>query len=470
MINDRILKRNINEKKRHSYRFTCAMILVCIEVLIFYFVWTVFYNPYLRHPYVYRGNLFMLFAYGVLILLFGTVYGGMKLGYYRAFSIFMSSAVSACVANFTVYIAVIIPAATWYLSPVPAVIYMSLMDLLVILVWSLVSNRIFGLLFPPQRLLLISGNAADDITAKFESRRDRYDIIKRIDVYNTKLDFDEICEEILNYDGVIIGDVSSEERNDYLKFCYSNMVRTYTLPKLSDVILKSGETLHIFDSPLYLNRNHGLHSSSTLVKRIFDIVSSLIAIVLLSPLLIITAAAIKLEDGGPVFFRQDRCTIGGRVFSIIKFRSMVVDAEKFGEVIPCAEKDPRITKVGKIIRATRIDELPQLFNILFGDMSVVGPRPERVEHVKKYTEDIPEFSYRMLVKGGLTGYAQVYGKYNTTAYDKLKLDLMYIQNYSFMLDMEIIFKTIQVIFMKESTEGFSAEAADRLRGEDGENT
>lgn len=133
---------------------------------------------------------------------------------------------------------------------------------------------------------------------------------------------------------------------------------------------------------------------------------------------------------------------------------MIVDAEKPGMVIPAKDRDPRITPVGRIIRATRIDELPQLINVLKGEMSIVGPRPERIEHVAKYSEEIPEFSYRLKVKGGLTGYAQVMGKYNTTAYDKLKLDLMYIENYSIALDIKLLLMTIKIVFSKESTEGF----------------
>jgi lipopolysaccharide/colanic/teichoic acid biosynthesis glycosyltransferase len=163
----------------------------------------------------------------------------------------------------------------------------------------------------------------------------------------------------------------------------------------------------------------------------------------------IIAIAIKIDDGGPVFFRQDRVTMNGKVFSILKFRSMIVDAEKNGAVIPAIDNDPRITKVGKIIRKIRVDELPQIFNIIKGEMSIVGPRPERVEHVEKYKKEIPEFKYREKVKAGLTGVAQVYGKYNTSAYDKLKLDLMYIQNYRILLDIEIIFQTIKILFEKE---------------------
>ena len=166
------------------------------------------------------------------------------------------------------------------------------------------------------------------------------------------------------------------------------------------------------------------------------------------------AIAIKAEDRGPVFYRQKRVTKDGKTFDILKFRSMIVDAESDGKPHPATDNDDRITKVGKVIRAMRIDELPQIFNILKGDMSIVGPRPERVEHCEKYGAEIPEFEFRNKVKGGLTGFAQIYGKYNTSALDKLRLDLMYIENYSLLLDIKLILMTIRIMFKKESTEGF----------------
>lgn len=227
------------------------------------------------------------------------------------------------------------------------------------------------------------------------------------------------------------------------------------MPKISDIIIRSAESLHMFDTPLLLSRNTGLNIEQRVLKRIMDIVCSILALLVTSPIMLITALAIKLYDRGPVFFGQNRCTENGKVFMIYKFRSMIVDAEKDGRPIPATERDPRITPIGQIIRTLRIDELPQFINILKGDMSLVGPRPERIEHVEKYTEAIPEFEYRMKVKGGLTGYAQVYGKYNTTAYDKLKMDLMYIENYSILLDIEILFQTVKILLMRESTEGFS---------------
>ena len=212
----------------------------------------------------------------------------------------------------------------------------------------------------------------------------------------------------------------------------------------------------MFDTPLLLVKGRGLTLGQRFMKRTFDIILCLIAMIPGAPIMLITALLIKIEDGGPVFFKQKRVTRYGREFEILKFRSMIVDAEKGGYNLSMRAngKDPRITKVGRVIRACRVDEIPQLLNILKGDMSIVGPRPERVENVEVYTKDIPEFDFRHKVKGGLTGFAQIYGKYNTSAYDKLRLDLMYIENYSLFLDIKLMFMTLQILVRPESTEGF----------------
>ena len=174
--------------------------------------------------------------------------------------------------------------------------------------------------------------------------------------------------------------------------------------------------------------------------------------------MLVTAIAIKAYDGGPVLYSQKRLTTGGRVFKVYKFRSMIVDAEKKSGATLAKKNDSRITPIGKFIRKVRIDELPQLINILKGDMSFVGPRPERPEIAQKYEKTMSEFKYRLKVKAGLTGYAQVMGKYNTTPYDKLKLDLMYIEHQSLMLDLRIFFMTVKTCFIPEATEGVKDSA------------
>ena len=188
------------------------------------------------------------------------------------------------------------------------------------------------------------------------------------------------------------------------------------------------------------------------MKRLLDIVVSILLTVILSPVLLLIAVLVKCYDGGPVFYRQDRLTKDGKVFQIIKFRSMSVDSEKNGARL-AAKGDRRVTPVGRVIRKIHFDELPQLFNIIKGEMSIVGPRPERPEIAAQYEKEIPEFTYRLKMKAGLTGYAQVYGKYNTKPYDKLKLDLTYIENYSLWLDFQLVAATVKVIFQKENTEG-----------------
>ena len=217
-------------------------------------------------------------------------------------------------------------------------------------------------------------------------------------------------------------------------------------------MIMSSEKMHMFDTPLLLFRNRGLTVEQQVIKRVFDIVVSFLMLAGLSPLLALIALLVKCYDGGPVLYSQERLTKNGKVFRILKFRSMRVDSEKAGARLAMKDDD-RITPVGKILRNIHFDELPQLINILRGDMSIVGPRPERPEIAAEYTKEIPEFPFRLKVQAGLTGYAQVYGKYNTTPYDKLKLDLTYIENYSFFMDLQLIATTVKILFQKENTEG-----------------
>ena len=238
------------------------------------------------------------------------------------------------------------------------------------------------------------------------------------------------------------------------------------MPKIPDVLVKGSDQLHLFDTPILLVREYALTVEQRLAKRLIDVICALILVVITSPVMLITAICIKCYDGGPVLYRQVRCTIGGREFKIMKFRSMRVDAEKDGVARLAARNDSRITPVGKFIRAVRIDELPQLFNILAGDMSFIGPRPERPEIIRQYVEDMPEFVYRMKVKAGLAGYAQVYGKYNTTPYDKLKLDLSYIENYSVWLDIKLMLLTLKILVKAESTEGVDSTQVTAMKQEE----
>ena len=298
---------------------------------------------------------------------------------------------------------------------------------------------------------MVYGDYDNNLKEKIDKRNDKYKIADEIYIGENEA---AIKEKILNYDAVVLNDIPTEKRKNLLKYCFEQDIRVYFVPKISDMFVKGADELKLFDTPVFLCRNIQLSFEQKLVKRIMDIALAMVLLILTSPIMLITLAAIKIEDGGTALYRQKRCTTNGKVFDVMKFRSMRMDAEKIGGVQLAKENDSRITNVGKFIRKTRIDELPQLINILRGDMSFVGPRPERPELVEENCKTVPEFSYRMKVKAGLTGYAQVYGKYNTTFLDKLKMDLLYIEKYSIWLDIQIIFMTVKVVFMKESTEGF----------------
>ena len=294
---------------------------------------------------------------------------------------------------------------------------------------------------------------------KMSMRQDKYHICSSI---SCDEDIEKIKEQILRYEAVIISDVPSVMRNKLLKFTLDKSIRAYITPKLSDIIIRGSEDFNLFDTPLLLNRNEGLSFEQRFIKRCFDLIMGIVALLVLSPFMLIAALAVKLYDRGPVFYRQERLAIGGKSFCVFKSSRMVVDAEKHGAQL-AGKNDDRITPVGRFLRRIRFDELPQLLNIIKGDMSFVGPRPERPQFCKKYEKTMPEFRYRLKVKAGLTGYAQVMGKYNTTPYDKLKLDLMYIENQSFLMDLKIILMTIKIVFVPDATEGITGDQVETRR-------
>ena len=255
-------------------------------------------------------------------------------------------------------------------------------------------------------------------------------------------------------EAVFLSGIHSHERNRILKYCVEKDIRAYVIPRIGDVLMSGAKRMHMFHLPILRVERYAPSPEYLFFKRFFDILLSLAALVLLSPVMLVTALAIRLTDGGPVFYRQCRLTRNGKKFNVLKFRSMRVDAERDGIArLSTGDKDPRITPVGGVIRKCRIDELPQLFNILGGSMSLVGPRPERPEIASQYEAQMPEFRLRLQAKAGLTGYAQVYGKYNTTPYDKLQMDLMYIANPGFKEDLRILLATVKVLFLPESTQG-----------------
>lgn len=463
------LSANTNEynlRRMESFKrlINIALSALCLalETGIFAYHWLVHFQysvvESLRN-FGYKGHIVEIAFYGLILLFLSVMYGGMRLGYLRNSELIFSQLFATILALMFIYVELSIMAHQPF---VPKVFVMMLVEQTVtVIIYTNIANKIYRSIFPPRKLLLIHGERPiEDIYNKFESRRDKYSIEKTLCI---REGMERIRQEILHswekgeINAVVVWDVSTSERNQILKFCYARSIRIYSMPKITDVILAGAEMLHIFDSPLLLTREYSLSMEQRFIKRTIDIVCSLALLVITSPIMLITAIAVKLYDGGPVLYKQIRCTRNQKEFSIMKFRSMKIDAEKDGQARLAQKNDSRITPVGKIIRKCRIDELPQLVNILVGDMSFIGPRPERPEIIKQYVEIMPEFEYRTKVKAGLAGFAQVYGKYNTTPYDKLKLDLIYIENYSVWLDLKLMLLTLKVLFWPDSTEGVESD-------------
>lgn len=456
-------------KRLESLKRVCVLWLsfvgLLLETAVYAYIWFEDYYPIVNRfnlglKFYFKGHVLIIAIYFVLLFFFCSTYGGMKVGYLKPGDVFLSQLVSLLIVNVITYFQISLMSNR--LVPVQYFVMGLLGQILIAGSWTALCNRVYRKVFPPRELLLIHGHRSiEDILRKFESRKDKYKITKCINISEGLW---KVQEEIdSGFRAVVLWDISTADRNKLLKYCYGRSIRVYMMPKIPDVLMAGADQLHLFDTPIFLTREYALRVEQRMAKRCIDFVSALLLTIITSPIMLITAVCIKCYDGGPVFYKQVRCTCGGKEFKIIKFRSMRVDAEKDGVARLAAKDDDRITPIGKFIRMVRIDELPQLFNILSGDMSFIGPRPERPEIIAQYVEKMPEFVFRMKVKAGLAGYAQVYGKYNTTPYDKLKLDLSYIENYSLWLDLKLMLLTLKILIKPESTEGVDASQTTAMK-------
>lgn len=452
---------------RYLYREICAFVMISMALAMFLFVWLDYVASNNHTGYLLGyGNIAMASLLYILIFAVnGKFLHAFKIGVERKTKQIASIILTACFTDFIeIFVSITILNNFRYVFDFAwRYVLLAIAQSIILGVVVIIMVDLYRRWVKPLPVVIIHGDHENDIEKKMNLIPQKYNVEMSVRYDEPGLDFEQLID---NCTSILVNDVPANIENQIIKLCFEKDKRVYVVPKLADIILKSSDSINVMDTPLYLRRNLGLSIGQRFLKRAMDLLLSGIAIIILSPVFLITMIAIKLEDHGPIFFTQERVTRDNKHFMIRKFRSMIVDAEKDGRPHPAGEKDDRITKVGRIIRACRIDELPQLFNILSGDMSIVGPRPERYEHVEKYTKDIPEFTYRHKVKGGLTGYAQVYGKYNTTALDKLKLDLMYITNYSIILDFQIIFETVKILFQRESTEGFDSERAKEMHDAD----
>ncbi len=448
--------------KREDYKrfivFCLASLVIIAQAAVFAYVWYDYYRELIFEPFWRKGNWVLIAIYALVDTLFSKLYGGLKVGYLKRIDVFYSLTLATICTNVVAYLQITL-INRWFLPAWPF-LEMTLVQFLIIIAWIWGSRYIYSRLYRARRLLVIYGDRdPGDVIHKMNSRKDKYDISGKVHVSEGEQKIHEMME---HYEGVIIWDLPSNIRNRYLKYCFAHSIRCYLSPKISDIILIGSDRIHLFDTPLLLSRNLGLSVEQRAAKRVLDIIVSGLGILVFSPLMLLIAICVKAYDRGPVFYFQDRLSMQGKEFRICKFRSMCVDSEKYGARL-ASKHDSRITPVGKVLRNLHLDELPQLFNVFIGDMSLVGPRPERKSIMEEYKKELPEFDYRLKVKAGLTGYAQVYGKYNTTPYDKLKLDLFYIENYSFLLDIKLLFMTVKIFFQKEVSEGVEDTQANALK-------
>lgn len=412
-------------------------------------IWYMFYADQLWVKFWRRGHWLVIILFVILYFFIGRIYEAFKMSYTSKGEIIYSQMLSLFEVDVIMYIV------AWLLiRHAPAVLPMLMVlavQAVVSAVWTHAAQWWYFHTFPADKTVVI-WDIREDITHLIE----RYKLEKKYKVV-ASVSVSECIANIDILDGadtVFMVGVHSHDRNTLAKYCLMHDIRAYVIPRVGDLIVASAHRSHLLYLPILKIDRSNLSFEYLLVKRIGDIVLSLIGLIVLSPVFLITAICIKLEDGGPVFYKQVRLTKAGKPFEIIKFRSMRTDAEKDGVArLSSGENDDRITKTGRIIRKARIDELPNLINIFRGDLSVVGPRAERPELAEEYQKELPEFALRLQIKAGLTGYAQVYGKYNTSPYDKLLMDLMYIANASVFEDLRIIFATVKILFMSESTEG-----------------
>lgn len=445
----------------HNISLRIVKILnLIVMVLPFALSWYIYYCNRTASPYYAKGNWLIVALFAIIYFSYGKIFDGFLVSINRISEMVYSQMLAAIISDGIMYVV------TWLLmkhlpNAVPMLLVL-IAQMIMSIIWSIGAHTWYFKTNKPQKSAIIY-NAREGM----ERLIGEYGMDKKFKVV-FEVKSDTCIADLSMLDGietVFLSGIHSHDRNVILKYCVLKGISVYVIPRVGDVIMSGAKKMHMLHLPMLRVGRYNPNPEFLFIKRMADMVLSFAAIIILSPIMIVTAIIIKATDNGPVLYKQCRLTKDGKKFMILKFRSMRVDAEKDGVArLSSGDKDDRITPIGKVIRKVRIDELPQLFNILFGDMSIVGPRPERPEIAEQYVKELPEFELRLQAKAGLTGDAQVYGKYNTTPYDKLQMDLMYIASPSVLADLKIMFATIKILFMPESTEGIAEGTTTAMEG------
>ena len=451
--------RNRQRRLTHVIKYGLQSVLYLLMFLCF-FGFQAISNPQLLN--LSRTAVTTVVAFFLSTMILSVVYGGFDIGIRKKRSVLSSMCLTFFFTDIVTYLFLQImnvnpsnPQANKRLILLgeDLLLLLAVIAVQMLLIFLIVSigHKLYYRLNPPKRSLIVTSSQelANQVASKLEIHKKRYQLCECIHYACP-----DVKETILAHDVVFMAGVPDTEEGQLEAFCYHHNRNIYLMAELEDVIISNAQTIVLDDMPFLHVRRVEPTPVQRYLKRAMDICISLSGLILFSPLMLLAAIAIKLGDNGPVFFRQQRATINGRIFSILKFRTMSEAASNKKKQHSATMDDDRITPVGRILRASRVDELPQLWNVLMGDMSIVGPRPEMLENVAKYTQLVPEFRYRQQMKAGLTGLAQIEGKYNTSPKDKAMLDLIYIEQFSLAQDLKLMLRTLTIFFRRDSTEGF----------------
>lgn len=438
-----------NNMRKRVVMFAVKVLYVMIQVALFIFFWTKAQSKYRADA---QTTMMLALIYGILLLVFHRVYNALDSGIRRVLDVMLGQVLSVVFCNCLILLAGTL--AIKQLPKLSAYVLLTLAQGCVSFAWCIIANRVYMHGYQRARCMAVysNGQSPESIRRSFAGSY-HHELVELINADDWAEDMNALKEKLNAAEAVFLYDLPADTQVKLVRYCACHDIPAYIHPRMAEVLFSTAERRNVKHIPMLIVEHKEPQVFYQFVKRTMDIVVSFVMLVVLSPVLLGVAAAIYLEDRQNVFYKQVRLTRGGREFEILKFRSMRVDAEKDGVARLASEHDDRITRTGHFIRATRLDELPQLINILKGDMSLVGPRPERPEIAAEYEKELPEFRMRLRAKAGLTGYAQVHGRYNTTPADKLQMDLIYIADMSLVLDLKLILQTVQILFERESTQG-----------------
>lgn len=439
-----------------------ALINDSFMTTLFGCVWFLFYSENMLMPFSLVGHSFILALFSIIYMLCFSLYGAFKISISRVSELVYDQVLSLAITDGIMYIIVVLLCRDF--QNVGPLLMIFFAQSCVAMIWSMLTHKWYFSTHHPKRTIIIWDECSEfnKLIATYGLEK-RYKVVRQIHISEC---LGDIKGCLNGMEAVFLSGIHSKDRNKIIKYCVMNNIDSYMIPRVGDTIMSAAKPVYLFHSPVMKVERYCPSILYMVLKRIGDIVVSGLALIILSPLMLIVAIIIKATDGGTVFYRQRRLTINGKEFYVLKFRSMRMDAEKDGVArLSTGAADDRITPIGRVIRAVRIDELPQLINILKGEMAIVGPRPERPEIAAEYEEQMPEFRLRLQAKAGLTGSAQVYGRYNTTPYHKLLLDLSYLARPSIMEDFKICMATVKILFMPESTEGVAEGARTAIETE-----